>query len=77
MILPNKLIPFKKSTLYKTIFILNELSVQNFPISGLFTQVSEYFEDINEYIIALDVLFVLNCISYDEQSGVIKYVREN
>lgn len=77
MILPNKLIPFNKSILYKTIFILKKMDIDNFTVGDLFIQVQDYFEDVAEFIIALDVLFVLNQIIYDENEKVIKYVREN
>ena len=77
MILPNKLIPFEKSVLYKTICILEALKVNNIPVSDLFMQVQDYFEDVTEFIIGLDVLFALEKIVYDENQKVIKYVRKN
>lgn len=77
MILPNKLIPFKDCILQKTIYILNALNKNDFPVSELFIQVKNSFEDVAEFIIALDVLFVLDRIVFDENLKVLKYVRKN
>ena len=77
MILPNKLVSFKECILSKTICILNALNTSDSPVSELFLQVKDSFEDVAEFIIALDVLFVLDCIVYDENLKVIKYVRKN
>lgn len=77
MILPSKLLPFKKTILYKTIFILNKLVENDYAVTELYEIVSEHFEDINEFIITLDTLYVLNPISFIEELKVIKYVRKN
>jgi len=77
MILPNKLVPFKDCILQKTVYILNASNKNDYPASELFIQVKDFFEDVAEFIIALDVLFVLDCIVYDENLKVIKYVRKN
>jgi len=77
MILPNKLVPFKDCILQKTIYILNVLGKSESPVSELFIQVKDSFEDVAEFIIALDVLFVLDRIVYDENLKVIRYARKN
>ena len=59
MILPNKLISFKDCTLAKTVFILDKLRDSDFSVIRLYEQVELYFEDLNEYILALDILYVL------------------
>lgn len=75
MILPNKLIKFQDSILSKTIFILDEVSIQNMNISDLYVKIKDHFEDINQYILALDVLFVLEKINYNVEMQVIEYVK--
>ena len=64
MILPNKLISFK-------------ISDSDFSVIDLYEKVETHFEDLNEYMLALDVLYVLGKIKYDEELRVIQYVEKN
>ncbi|MFT9493901.1 ABC-three component system middle component 7 [Anaerosolibacter sp.] len=76
MILPNKLISFNDSILAKTVFILDELAIiENVGIRVLYNKVKHNFEDINQYIIALDVLFTLEKINYNTETQVIEYAK--
>jgi hypothetical protein len=77
MILPNKLIPFKDSILAKSIAILEQLEVESVHIGKLYIKVKNHFNDINQYIIALDILFVLEKIEYDKRTQVVSYVDKN
>lgn len=77
MILPNKLISFQDSILAKTVFILNEISADSMSVSSLYNKVKSHFEDINQYILTLDVLFTLEKIYYNEEMQVIEYVKTN
>ena len=43
----------------------------------LYEIVQNNFVDLNEYILALDVLYVLERIEYDERLGDIKYVKKH
>lgn len=75
MILPNKLINFDECILSKTVCVLDIISEQKIMfVSELYQKVEENFEDINEFIHTLDVLFVLNKIEYNEKMKVIEYV---
>ena len=56
MILPNKLISFQDCILAKTVYILEKISDSDFSVIGLYEQVETHFEDLNEYMLALDVL---------------------
>ena len=56
MILPNKLIRFQDSILAKTIYILDVIKFANYSVLELYNEVKTYFDDINEYVLALDVL---------------------
>lgn len=77
MILPNKLINFQDCILAKTVYILEKISDSDFSVIGLYEQVEIHFEDLNEYMLALDVLYVLGKIEYNEELQVIQYVEKN
>ena len=77
MILPNKLISFHDCILGKTVYILNELGKTSCSATELYKRVVKHFDDLNEFIIALDVLFVLERIEIDEELQVIKYVEND
>lgn len=77
MILPNKLIPFNKCVLAKVVYILKELEAGNKSCVEVFTKVRHQFEDINEYILALDVLYVLEKITVDEKGVIDSHVKTN
>lgn len=76
MILPNKLIPFNKSVLAKVVYILKALEAGEKSCVDMFANVRPHFEDVNEYILALDVLYVLEKITVDEK-GVISHAETN
>lgn len=77
MILPNKLISFQDCILSKTVYILEEISDSDFSVIRLYEQVEIHFEDINEYMLALDVLYVLGKIKFNEELQAIQYVEKN
>jgi len=72
MILPNKLISFQDCILAKTVYILEKIGNSNVSII-----VETHFEDLNEYMLALDVLYVLGKIKYNEELRVIQYAKKN
>ena len=61
----------------KTIYILEKISDSDFSVIDLYEKVETHFEDLNEYMLALDVLYVLGKIKYDEELRVIQYVEKN
>lgn len=75
MILPNKLIPFKDSILAKTVFVLNVLVDSDEKAEDLYEKTKLFFEDINQFILALDVLFVLEKIEFEKELKVFRYVK--
>lgn len=77
MILPNKLISFQNCILAKTVYILEKIKDSKFSVIELYEQVETHFEDLNEYMLALDVLYVLGKIKYNEELQVIQYVEKN
>ena len=77
MILPNKLIPFNKCVLAKVVYVLKELGTGNKHCADLFANVRPHFEDINEYILALEVLCVLEKIEVDEKGVIDSHAKTN
>lgn len=74
MSFPNKFTTFDKSILAKiSLLIIDEIdSITIFELIELRLQ---KFEDISEFILALDVLYVLGKIELDENQGIINYVN--
>jgi len=74
MSFPNKFTTFDKSILAKiSLLIIDEIdSITIFELIELRLQ---KFEDISEFMLALDVLYVLGKIELDENQGIINYVN--
>ena len=68
MITPNKFTSFDHSSLSKLPKILEALSVAN-ELSELYRKVEKNFEDVGEFIVCIDVLYVLGRIELDRESG--------
>lgn len=74
MSFPSKFTSFDRSILAK-ISILMLDDVETIPLSDLINIRLDKFEDIGEFMLALDVLFVLGKIELEKDKGVIKYVN--
>lgn len=76
MIFPNKVIPIKQSILYRSTFILKELSIHSVPLQpdNLYKNVDCHFDDINDFILALDLLYLVDSIDVTEKGGL--YIAE-
>lgn len=72
MIVPNKIVSLEESILGKSCYILRELSTKPSSLVSLFETVKEYFTDINEFVLALDVLFSLDKITLTTTNEVYK-----
>lgn len=71
MITPSKFIPLKDSVIGKLSYLLvnnNQISVHD-----LYEIVSDKFDGVDQFIYALDVLYVLNKINVDFEKGVVIY----
>ena len=77
MIIPNKVTSYKESIISKLPIILEKLVEKETNIQNLYFEVEKDFSDINEYILVLDVLFVLDSIELDEGKRSIRYVKAN
>ncbi len=74
MSFPSKFTSFDSSILAKiSILILDD--VESISLSELIRVRLGKFEDISEFMLALDVLFVLKKIDLDDNNGLIKYVN--
>ena len=74
MLLPNKLYSYHESVLSKFPLILRELRKKPLTASDLYQRVLNRVSGVSEYIDALDCLYALKKIEYDEKEGVIRYV---
>jgi hypothetical protein len=74
MSFPSKFTNFDSSILAK-ISILMLDDVESISLSELIRVRLDKFEDISEFMLALDVLFVLKKIELDDNNGLIKYVN--
>jgi len=72
MLIPTKFTQLEESTIFKMKCIL-ENKKQHESLEDLYFRTRSNFYDISEFLYALDILFVLSIINFDEVSGVIYY----
>ena len=77
MIYPNKHIQFEESIIYKMIFLLEAQEYSEITINELFTNTITKFQNADEFIYSLDVLYILDEIEIDFENEIIKYVKRN
>lgn len=75
MIYPNKHIRFEESIIYKMLTIMDYRSYSSIGLSELFNHTKRDFENIDEFIISLDVLYALDMIEVDFNNEVVNYVK--
>ena len=74
MLLPNKTVSYEESSIYKSILILRKLNKkQNFTIKQLYKSLQSNFEDVYEFIDAIDLLYLTDKIIVEGEF--IKYVK--
>lgn len=71
MITPNKFISFDQSVLAKLPAMLVDEKTIN--IHDLYTEVSNAFENVDEFMYALDVLYILNKVNVDFDLKTVTY----
>ena len=74
MSFPNKFTSFDKSILAKISMLILE-GADSISLPELIKMRLDKFEDISEFMLALDILYVLGKIELDESKGMIKYVN--
>ncbi|MDH8679928.1 hypothetical protein QE109_17405 [Fusibacter bizertensis] len=62
MIFPNKVTSYEQSVLSKLPVIIKEIHKGELSIFTLYELTKSHFEEINEFVFALDVLFLLDVI---------------
>ena len=73
MSFPSKFTNFDSSILAKISLLMLD-DIETISLSELIRIRLDKFEDISEFMLALDVLFVLKKIELDDSKGLIKYV---
>lgn len=73
MISPNKVVPLAKSALGMMHVVVAEAPNAD-SISNLYERTSKHFESIDQFILTVDVLFVLGRITIDSETGRISNV---
>jgi hypothetical protein len=74
MSFPSKFTRFDKSILAKISLLIID-DVESIELSELIRLRSAKFEDISEFMLALDVLYALGRIEIEENKGIIRYVN--
>lgn len=77
MIYPNKSIRFEESIIYKMVSILESQEEQTTSVRELYIKTKDKFDNIDEFIISLDVLYCLNMINIDFENEIIKYATRD
>lgn len=72
MITPNKVITLRESALGRTPIILREKASQD-NLADLYGKVRKDFESIDQFLLTLDLLYILGQIDIDTSTGVVTY----
>lgn len=71
MITPSKFIPLKDSVIGKLAFL--RIEEKQIGVNDLYISVSDKFDGVDEFMYALDVLYLLNKIDIDFEKGIVIY----
>lgn len=74
MITPNKFISFDESVLCKLETIL-DVGSDEIEIGRLYEVTSEKFDEIDQFMYAIDILYILGRIEVDFANRIVKYVN--
>jgi hypothetical protein len=77
MIYPNKNIRFEESIIYKMISVLEQQDKSIINIHELYNETKTKFNNTDEFIISLDVLYALDMINVDFENENIVYVKRD
>lgn len=73
MKLPNKVTSYQESVISKFVVILEILNEKDVSLSELYSYTNQYFSDATEFIDAIDCLFALNKLEYNDDLEVLHY----
>lgn len=71
MIVPTKFTPLDESALGKTPILLQAFD-EPISVDRLYKLVGHQFEDVGEFLLSLDILYVLSSIRLDITAGIIE-----
>ena len=74
---PSKVVNLYESVLFKSYKISEELSKNDYAVLELYEKTKKNFEDIDEFIVALDLLYTLGEIKLDNEWENLKYVEND
>lgn len=74
MLIPTKFTTLEESTIFKMHVIL-ENEEKSEILSDLLVRTAGSFQDISEFLHALDILYVLGLIDFDISTGTINYAN--
>ncbi len=74
MLFPNKLFTYSESVISKFPIILSELQQESISAVDLYKHVADRLSGVSEYLDALDCLYALRKIEFDEEKGVLRFV---
>lgn len=72
MLMPNKTISLPESSLYKSALLLSKIN-KSISVISLYEDNKKTFIDASDFIDALNLLYVLNKINIDFDTGIVKY----
>jgi hypothetical protein len=75
MIYPNKHIRLQESIIYKMTHLLEQRRSTEIDIHELYQLCSNHFGSVDEFILSLDVLYVLDLVEIDFKTETVKYVK--
>lgn len=67
MQLPNKLYPYKNSTLFLVPIILSEIKEQPMPVKDLYRRIKPHLNDSTDFISAMDCLYALRATDINDE----------
>ena len=76
MITPNKTIPLKESIIFKMTYIL-DVEFEEMSLSEIYKKTKAKFTDLNEFIYAIDILYILGEIEVNFDLGKVKKCLKN
>lgn len=72
MLVPSKFTRLEESTIFKMKCILDNKK-QNESVPEIYSRTKDCFYDASEFLHALDVLYVLGLVEFQEKTAVIEY----
>lgn len=77
MRIPSKVISYKDSSISKYARTLTKLKEMDYTPMNLYIEMKETFQSIDEFIDVLDSLYALRAIEFNEERGVVSYVKRD